>query len=43
MIKNNRGRQAGVGAGASAEKSTKLPDPEALDDGKEPRFEDWLA
>ena len=38
MMKNNRGQQAG--AGASAVKSTRLPDPDALDDGKEPRFED---
>ena len=41
VMKNNRGRQDR--AGASADKSTKLPDPDALDDGKEPRFEDWLA
>ena len=41
LFRSNRGRQDR--AGASADKSTKLPDPDTLDDGKEPRFEDWLA
>ena len=40
VIKNNHGRRDGASVSVSADKSTKLPDPDALDNGKEPRFED---
>ena len=43
MIKNNRGQRDRASVSASADKLTKLPDPDALDNRKEPRFKDWLA
>lgn len=42
MQLTNNGNQGPMPATTNARKSTKIPDPPMLTDGKEPRFEDWL-
>ncbi|ODM21263.1 hypothetical protein SI65_04316 [Aspergillus cristatus] len=42
MQLTNSGNQESMPATTSVRKTTKIPDPPMLTDGKEPRFEDWL-